>query len=61
MGRGNARSAAAPVVLKLETIKAYHAHHLPDCRQTICNANGEEDDASCRERKIGQQITGQQD
>lgn len=61
VGRGNARSAAAPVVMKLNNIKAYDAHHLPDCRNTICNGNGEEDDANSGERNIGQQITGQQD
>ena len=61
VGRGNARSAAAPVVMKLNNIKAYNAHHLPDCRNTICNGNGEEDDANSGERNIGQQIMGQQD
>jgi hypothetical protein len=61
LGRGNARSADTPVVLKVKYIKAYHKHHLPDCRQTFCNENGKKDDENCGERKIGQQILEQQD
>jgi hypothetical protein len=55
MGRGNVKSAAAPVVMKVGDINTYHVHYLPDCRQTNCNEIGE----NCTEVEIEQPITGQ--